>query len=310
MVQRPTNARSPFLLRTWDNGSEADKRQKCSRTTTQRPSTYITALSVRISSFGNGTPETADPIHRQKQQPLFSVGSCLSPLTRRVASESSYFGLGICHRTHLLSTPFRRFRHDRTTLSRPPFNRTGCRAPLSRPPPLPPRRTCRIPHALLHPDVLPRAVLLRSPPIQPIPRPTTCTLLTTRDPTEPMCSGPVFHAEDHCLAMFPTDSRIASIPFIWLGCLPRHCHRSILDTADHVDKAAALLVTIWLVLLSTNVGAPTATFSRQPCPEPPGPYQTTNGTSRPAIQFTHQRTHADDDFSVFPNQNKPTFYRS
>ena len=85
-----------------------------------------------------------------------------------------------------------------------------------------------------------------------------------------------------------------------LGWLPRHRHRSVPDTADHLEIAAALLLTVWLVLLSTNVGAPIAPFSRPPWPEPPRLYQATNGTSRPAFQFTHQRALANDDFSVFP----------
>ena len=154
-----------------------------------------------------------------------------------------------------------------------------------------------------------RPALLRSAPIPPIPQPTACTLLTTLDPTEPLCSGSVFAAEGHRLAMLPTDSRIAAIPSIWLGWLPRHRHRSIPDTADHLEIAAALL-TGWLVLLSTNVGAPTAPFSRLPWPEPSRLYQAPNGTSRPAFQFTHKRTLANEDFSVFPNHNKPTVYRS
>ena len=145
-----------------------------------------------------------------------------------------------------------------------------------------------------------RAALLRSPPIPPIPRPTACTLLTTRDPTEPLCLGPVYPAEDHRLAMFPTDSRIAAIPSIWLGWLHRTRHRSVPDTADHPEKATALLLTAWLVLLSTNVGAPTAPFSRLPWPKLSRPYQATNDTSRSAFQFTHQRTQANDEFSVFP----------
>ena len=40
-----------------------------------------------------------------------------------------------------------------------------------------------------------KAVVLGSPPIPAKPRPTTCTLLTTRDPTEALCSGPAFPAE-------------------------------------------------------------------------------------------------------------------
>ena len=65
-----------------------------------------------------------------------------------------------------------------------------------------------------------RAALLRSPPISPILRPTACTLLTTRDPTAPLCSGPAYPAEGHRLAMFPTDSRIAATPLAgWVGFL-------------------------------------------------------------------------------------------
>ena len=91
-----------------------------SRTTTQRPSTSTTALPVRISSFGNGTPETSNPIHRQKQQPPYSVGSRLFPLTRRVANESSPFGLGISHQTLLLPTSFRPFPTRQNNSAAPP----------------------------------------------------------------------------------------------------------------------------------------------------------------------------------------------
>ena len=77
-----------------------------------------------------------------------------------------------------------------------------------------------------------------------------------------MFSGPVFHAQGYRLAMFPTDSKIATIPSIRLGWLPRHRHRSILDTADDLEMAAALFITFWFVLLSTNVGGPKAPFSR------------------------------------------------
>ena len=151
-----------------------------------------------------------------------------------------------------------------------------------------------------------RAALLRSPPIPPKPRTTTCTLLTTRNPTEPLCSGPVFPAEGHRLVMIPTDSRIAAIPSIWLGWLPRpsspglqdtpplslprpwrsQClgdtvrspphlvfRRRLLrnsyrppDTHDHLVTVTALLFTVWLILLSTNVGAPTAPFHGYPGP--------------------------------------------
>ena len=78
-----------------------------SPTTTQRPSTPTTALPVRISGFGNGTPETSNPIHRQNQQSLYSIGSRLAPLTRRVANEPPSFGLGISYRTLQLPTSFR-----------------------------------------------------------------------------------------------------------------------------------------------------------------------------------------------------------
>ena len=104
-VSRPTNAR------------------KYSPTTTQRPSTSTTALPVRISSFGSGTPETGNLIHNQKQQPFFSVGSRLSPLTRRVANESSLFSLGISHRTLLLPTSFRPFPTRQNNSAAPPLQR-------------------------------------------------------------------------------------------------------------------------------------------------------------------------------------------
>ena len=116
MVPRPTNAGN------------------YSRTTTQRPLTSTTALPVRISSFGNGTPETSNPIHRQKQLRHYSVGSRLLPLTLRVANESSPFGLDISHRTLLLPTSFRPFPSRQNNSAAPPFNATGFHgAPLSRP---------------------------------------------------------------------------------------------------------------------------------------------------------------------------------
>ena len=93
---------------------------------------------------------------------------------------------------------------------------------MSRPPPLPPRRTCRIPHAVLHPDVLPQ-------------------------------------------------SRLAPV------------------SADHLEEATAVLLTVWVVIIPTNVGPPTAPFSRLPWPKPSRLYQATNGTSRPAFPLTHQR---------------------
>ena len=94
-----------------------------SRTITQRPSTPTTALPVRMSSFGNGTPETGNPIHRQKQQSLHSIGSRLAPLTRRVANEPSAFGLVISHRTHQLPTSFQPFPTRQNNSAAPPLQR-------------------------------------------------------------------------------------------------------------------------------------------------------------------------------------------
>ena len=59
-----------------------------------------------------------------------------------------------------------------------------------------------------------------------------------------------------------------------------------------------------------NVGAPAAPFSRIPLPEPSRLYQATNGTSRSAFQFIHQRTRVNDDFSRFTNHNEFTLYHS
>ena len=141
MIPRPTNA------------------GKYSRSTTQRPSTSTTALPVRISSFGNGTPETSNPTHRHKQQPPYSVGSRLFPLTRRVANESSPFGLGISHRTLPLSTSFRPFPTRQNNSAAPPLQRDrfprsnsvpasfiATQAHLAIPPcPSPPRRDTKEP---------------------------------------------------------------------------------------------------------------------------------------------------------------------
>ena len=147
---------------------------KYSRTTPQRSSTPTTALPVRISSFGNGTPETGNPTHRQKQQPLYSVGSRLAPLTRRVANESSPFGLGISHGTLLLPTSFRPFPTRQNNSAAPP--------PSTRP--VSTEHLCPVPFhchrgapaespAPFSTTCYHRAALLRSPPIPPMPRPTT-----------------------------------------------------------------------------------------------------------------------------------------
>ena len=126
-----------------DIGSEADKRLSSSsinylgqwfqgratteripvRTITQRPSTTTTALLVRISSFGNGTPETDKPINRQTQQSLYSDDSRFASLTRRVANEPFPFGLLISHRTHQLPTSFRPFPTRQNNSAAPPLQR-------------------------------------------------------------------------------------------------------------------------------------------------------------------------------------------
>ena len=157
-----------------------------SRNTTQRLSPPTTALSVNVSSFVNGIPETGSHIHRQKQQPLYSVGSRLAPLTRRVANESSPFGLGISHRPR--SGPLQR---DRTTLPRPPLQRDRFPPDNLCPGPLHCRRgaPAESPMPFSTPKCYQKAALLRTPPIPPIPLPTTCTLLTTRDLAEPLCPG-------------------------------------------------------------------------------------------------------------------------
>ena len=262
-----------------------------SRTTTQRPSTPTTTLPVRISSLGNGTPETGNLTRWQKQRWLYSMGSRLAPLTRRVANESSPFGLGISHRIHQLPTSFRPFPTRWTNSAAPPPPLQRDRFPLSTSvadPSLPPRRTCRFPLALLHPDVLPRAALLRSPTIPPKPRPTDCTLLTTRDPAEPLCSGPVFPVESHRLATFLADWRIAVIPSTGLGWLPRQRHRSILDTPPSLpglQDASPLLHRL--------PGNPNASETPSAPPSPP---------------IFRRRTLRNSNRS--PNHNKPTVERS
>ena len=178
-----------------DIGSETDKRQSSSfiiylgqwfrgrhtpENTIQRPSTSTTALPVRISSFGRGTP--GNPIHRQKHQPLYSVDSRLSPLIRRVANESSPFGLGISYRTLLLPASFRPFfQRDRTTLPRPLFNATGFHGAHFVPPPsIVAAAHLPNPQYLLHPDVLPKS---RLAPVSADPAETTADRLHAPDHT-------------------------------------------------------------------------------------------------------------------------------
>ena len=56
----------------------------------------------------------------------------------------------------------------------------------------------------------PRATLPRSLPIPPKRHPTTFSLLTTRDPTKPLCSGLILYRQSHRLVMLHTKSRMAS----------------------------------------------------------------------------------------------------
>lgn len=112
------------------------------------------------------------------------------PPTRRVASEPltpfrSRRFLSNPSTIDLVSAPSQR---DRTTLSRPPSNAIGFHgASRSRPSLLPPRRTYRFFLAFLQPDVLPKSGLA---PVSADPAQTTvttCMLLITRNPTEPLC---------------------------------------------------------------------------------------------------------------------------
>ena len=99
-----------------------------------------------------------------------------------------------------------------------PFNATGFHgAPLSRPPPLPPRRTCLIPHALLHPDVILQS---RLAPVTAYPTPTTAHHLHACNHTRPNRAtvlGSRISRRRSPPGDVPTDSRIANVPSIWLG---------------------------------------------------------------------------------------------
>ena len=193
MALRPTNARANISLPTWDNGSEADKRGNIfphhHQTTLD-----TTDVPVGISSFGNGTPKTGKPTHRQKKQSLYSLGSRLAPCPAALQKEPFVLGLGISHRIHQLPTSFPF--PTRQTLPRPPLQRDRFPRSTSVPPPfIAAEAHLPIPLALPHLIVLPKShrdlvsAHLRQP------RPTACTLPTTRDPTEPLCSGAAFPAE-------------------------------------------------------------------------------------------------------------------
>ena len=286
-----------------------------SKSTDAGKKSRTTALPVRISRFGNGTPETGNTIHKPKKQPLYSVGSHLFPLIRHFANEQNPFGFRISHRTHQLPASFRPFPNATKQLCRtPPSNAISFHgAPLSRPPPLPPRRPCQIPCALSTPTCYHRAALLRSPPIPPNPRPTTWTLPITRDQTEPIFSGLVFPDEGQRLAMLPTDSRTATVPSIWLGCLSRNCHRCIHGIADHVEIATALHLTVWLVLLSKNIRAPSNYLLRLPWPKlpactrpptvPPGqPFSIPTSVLRPTTTFPSFPNHKTNNGLLLATQ--------
>ena len=160
---------------------------------------------------------------------------------------------GARHRTHQLPTSFRPFptRQNNSAAAPSPTRPVSTAAPLSRPPSFFPRRTYLIPHALLHPNVLRKSRLC---PVSPDAALVTTHRLHAFDHTRPnrstVLGSRMYPAEGHRLAMFPTDSRIATIPSVWLGWLPLTRHRSISDTADHLEKATALLLTVWVFLLS------------------------------------------------------------
>ena len=74
------------------------------------------------------------------------------------------------------------------------------------------------------------------------------------------------------------------------------------ETDAHLEIAAALFLRVWVILLSTNVGAPTASFygylgSNHPAFTRP---------STVAFQFIRQRMQANDDCLVFPYYSKPS----
>ena len=153
-----------------------------SRTTTQRPSTPTTTLPVRISSLGNGTPETGNLTRWQKQRWLYSMGSRLAPLTRRVANESSPFGLGISHRIHQLPTSFRPF----------PTRWTNSAAP----PPPPPTRPVSAEHLCRGPFIAAEAYLPISPCPSPPRRVTKSSLAAVSDDPA-QTTAHRLHASDH-----------------------------------------------------------------------------------------------------------------
>ena len=122
------------------------------------PSQFVSLASATVH------PRLAIPSIGRSNNRFIRLAATFSPYsaalqTSHPLSVSAFLTEPSYHRPR--SDPFHR---DRTTLPRPPFNAAGFHgAPLSRPPPLPPRRTCQIPHALLHPDVLPKSRLAPVP---------------------------------------------------------------------------------------------------------------------------------------------------
>ena len=151
-----------------------------------------------------------------------------------------------------------------------------------------------------------RPALLRSLPILPKPRPTGCTRLTTRAeqsqcdrvPSFPPSPPPPWRSQ--CLG-----DTIRSHPHQGFGDDHWGTETAPPDSVEHLEIATAPLLTVWLILLSKKIIAPTVPMSRLPRPEQSRLYQATVGTSRQAFQFTHQCTQAKDDFSVFTNHKKP-----
>ena len=186
-----------------------------------------------------------------------------------------------------------------------PSNATGFHGRfLSQPRSLSTRHTCGSLLGLLHPDVLPKSR-------RPKPRPTTCTQLTTHDPTEPLYSGSRLCRQTSPPGGSPDRLQDSSHSLHLVGLAssttsmicPRHppplsrahgihpplLHRlhgylqSLGDTIrspthllrrrrplgkrncppgtdGHLEIAPAVLLTMWLILFSTSVGAPTALF--------------------------------------------------
>ena len=116
-----------------------------------------------------------------------------------------------------------------------------------------------------------RAALLRSPPIPPIPRPTACTLVTTRDPTEPLCSSSVYLAEGRHLTMLPTDSRIAAIPLSGRVGFP-----------ELVTDLSPTPPTIWTKKLPSSSRSGSIPFLQTLDPLPP-PFHGYPGPNHPAF---------------------------